>query len=62
MAVRAPWYCISRPTIWPAGAIARPASMLTAMSAPIVSVLSPIRYTPTTIRTTLISCAMIEVT
>ena len=27
IAVRAPWYCISRPTICPAGASARPASM-----------------------------------
>ena len=37
IAVRAPWYCISRPTIWPAGASAREASMLAAISAPIVS-------------------------
>jgi hypothetical protein len=36
-AVRAPWYCISRPTICPAGASARPESMLAAISAPIVS-------------------------
>jgi hypothetical protein len=26
-AVRAPWYCISSATIWPAGASARPASI-----------------------------------
>ena len=36
-AVRAPWYCISRPTICPAGASAREASMVQAISAPIVS-------------------------
>ena len=55
-AVRAPWYCISKPTICPAGASARADSMLAAISAPIVSSPWVIRYTPITIIDTDTSC------
>jgi len=37
IAVRAPWYCISSPTICPAGCRAREASIDEATSAPMVS-------------------------
>ena len=51
--MRAPWYCISSPTIWPAGASARDDSIDAAINAPMVSSRAPIRYTPITMMATL---------
>ena len=60
-AVRAPWYCMSSPTICPAGASARPDSMVEATRAPIVSSFCPMRYTPTRITATDTPCVSVAV-